>query len=199
MPIRVIAGTAKGRKLKLVPGDSTRPVMDRVKESLFNILGVAVRDSSFLDLFAGTGSVGIEALSRGAKRALFVDNDRMAIKTIHENLELTRLAKNAQVLQSDAFAYLQRVHPEAFEFIYIAPPQYKDLWKKALLALDANPAHIQPDGIIVVQIDPKEREELPLSVLQPYDERKYGGTLLWFFERPADEDVEDTPTEDAAE
>jgi len=190
MPIRVIAGTAKGRKLKLVPGESTRPVMDRVKESLFNILCTSVRDSSFLDLFAGTGSVGIEALSRGAGHALFIDSDRMAVKTIRENLELTRLAKNAQVLQADSFAYLQRVRPEPFEYIYIAPPQYKGLWKKALLALDANPAHIQPDGIVVVQIDPSEREELALNLLVPYDERKYGRTLLWFFERPADETAE---------
>ncbi|MBN2303959.1 MAG: RsmD family RNA methyltransferase, partial [Anaerolineae bacterium] len=90
--MRVIAGSAKGRKLKMVPGDSTRPVMDRVKEALFNILGTSVMDCSFLDLFAGTGSVGIEALSRGAERAVFVDMDRFAIRTIHENLALTRLA-----------------------------------------------------------------------------------------------------------
>lgn len=199
MPMRVIAGIAKGRKLKLVPGDSTRPVMDRVKESLFNILGAGILDSKFLDLFAGTGSVGIEALSRGAGRALFIDNNRLALQTIRENLEFTRLAKNAEVLQADAFAYLQRVNPEAFEYIYIAPPQYKGLWKKALLALDVNPAHLQPDGIVVVQIDPSEREELALSVLRPYDERKYGRTLLWFFERPADEDVKSAPAEDAAE
>lgn len=191
MPMRVIAGTAKGRKLKLVPGDSTRPVMDRVKEALFNILGTAILDCSFLDLFAGTGSVGIEALSRGAARAVFIDNNRMAIRTIHENLAQTRLAGPAEVLQSDAFAYLQRINPEAFEFIYVAPPQYKGLWKKALLVLDANPVHLQPDGVVVVQIDPSERENLALNVLRPYDERKYGRTLLWFFERPAAEPEED--------
>jgi 16S rRNA (guanine(966)-N(2))-methyltransferase RsmD len=84
----VIAGTAKGRKLKMVPGDSTRPIMDRAKEALFNILGARVRGCSFLDLFAGTGSVGIEALSRGAERVLFVDNNRLAIRTIRENLNI---------------------------------------------------------------------------------------------------------------
>ncbi len=199
MPIRVIAGVAKGRKLKLVPGDSTRPVMDRVKESLFNILGTSIRDSSFLDLFAGTGSVGIEALSRGAGHALFIDNDRMAIKTIRENLEVTRLDKKAQVLQADSFAYLQRVRPEPFEFIYIAPPQFKGMWKKALLALEANPAHVQPDGVVIVQIDPSEREELALTTLQLYDERKYGRTVLWFFERtPDDEPQAEEETGDPA-
>lgn len=185
MPIRVIAGTAKGRKLKLVPGESTRPIMDRVKEALFNILGTGIRGCSFLDLFAGTGSVGIEALSRGAERALFIDNNRLAIRTVHENLEHTRLADRAEVLRTDAFAYLQRQAPEAFEYIYVAPPQYKGMWKKILLALDENPAHLQPDGVVVVQIDPSEREDVVLKALRMYDERIYGRTLLWFFEHPA--------------
>lgn len=81
MPIRVIAGAAKGRRLKMVPGDTTRPVMDRVKEALFNILGRGIVGSSFLDLFAGTGSVGIEALSRGAGRVVFIDRHPLAIRT----------------------------------------------------------------------------------------------------------------------
>jgi 16S rRNA (guanine(966)-N(2))-methyltransferase RsmD len=188
MPIRVIAGSAKGRKLKMVPGDSTRPVMDRVKEALFNILAAGVRGSSWLDLFAGTGSVGIEALSRGAGRALFIDNDRLAVRTIRENLEHTRLAERAEVLRADAFVYLRRPNPEAFEYIYVAPPQYQGMWKQALLALDANPAHLYPDGVVIVQIAPVEREDVPLEVLRPYDERTYGKTLLWFFERPAVEE-----------
>lgn len=197
MPIRVIAGSAKGRKLKMVPGDSTRPVMDRVKEALFNILGTSVMDCSFLDLFAGTGSVGIEALSRGAERAVFVDMDRFAIRTIHENLALTRLAARAEVLRANAFEYLQRPEPEAFEFVYVAPPQQKGMWKDALLALDAHPEHLHPDGVVVVQIDPGEREDVTLETLLPYDERTYGNTLLWFFERPApDEDDEQADTAD---
>jgi 16S rRNA (guanine(966)-N(2))-methyltransferase RsmD len=189
VPIRVIAGTAKGRKLKLVPGDSTRPIMDRVKESLFNILGVQVRDSLFLDLFAGTGSVGIEALSRGARRATFIDNQRLAIRTIQENLTATRLADRAEVLLTDAFGFLRRSHAEPFDHIYIAPPQYKKLWQETLRIIDAAPALVKPDGVVIVQIDPTEREEILLSALQPYDERKYGNTLLWFFERRTAADV----------
>jgi len=188
VPIRVIAGSAKGRKLKMVPGESTRPVMDRVKEALFNILGVGIRGSSFLDLFAGTGSVGIEALSRGAGHVVFVDNDRLAIRTIHENLAITRLAERAEVLRTNAFSYLQRPGPQPFEYIYVAPPQYKGWWKDALVAIDQNPAHLYPDGIVVVQIDPAEREDVALDVLEPFDERVYGKTLLWFFERPGDVD-----------
>lgn len=187
MPIRVIAGAARGRKLKPVPGDSTRPIMDRVKEALFNILGTGIQGCSFLDLFAGTGSVGIEALSRGAERVLFIDNNRLAIRTIHENLEHTRMSARAEILRTDAFVYLQRPKPEAFEYIFVAPPQYKGLWKETLLTLDANPAHIQPDGVVIVQIDPHERENLSLDVLRLYDERLYGRTMLWFFERPPDD------------
>jgi 16S rRNA (guanine966-N2)-methyltransferase len=190
--VRVIAGSAKGRKLKMVPGDSTRPVMDRVKEALFNILGTGIQDCSLLDLFAGTGSVGIEALSRGAERVLFIDNDRLAIRTIYENLEHTRLIDRAEVKRLDAFAYLQRFEPEAFEYIYVAPPQYQGMWKKALLALDERPAHVAWDGVVIVQIDPSEREDVTLDVLEMYDERTYGNTTLLFFERPApDEDESD--------
>ncbi|NDJ76150.1 MAG: 16S rRNA (guanine(966)-N(2))-methyltransferase RsmD [Chloroflexi bacterium] len=174
----------------MVPGDSTRPVMDRVKEALFNILGPsAVQGSTWLDLFAGTGSIGIEALSRGAERVLFIDNNRMAIRTIQENLDHTRLAERAEVQRADAFVYLHQQNPEPFEYVYVAPPQYEGLWKDALLALDANPAHLHPDGVVIVQIDPHEREELELAVLVPYDDRTYGNTLLWFFERPVDEDA----------
>ncbi len=194
MPIRVIAGTARGRKLKLVPGESTRPIMDRVKEALFNILGAGIRGSSMLDLFAGTGSVGIEALSRGADRAVFIDTDRLAIRTIRENLALANLADRAEVLRVDAFAYLNRANPEAFEYVYVAPPQYKGLWKRALLAFEERPDHVAPDGVIVVQIDPSEREDVPLTAFRPYDERVYGKTLLWFFERvsPQDEIADET-------
>src|SRR5258708_36948405 len=101
MPMRVIAGTAKGRMLKRVPGEGTRPIMDRVKEALFSILGDNIRGTSFLDLYAGRGSVGIEALSRGAVRAVFVENSRPAITTIEENLKATGLAAKATILRRD--------------------------------------------------------------------------------------------------
>ncbi|MCL4236806.1 MAG: 16S rRNA (guanine(966)-N(2))-methyltransferase RsmD [Anaerolineae bacterium] len=186
--MRVIAGAAKGRRLKMVPGDTTRPVMDRVKEALFNILGRGIVGSSFLDLFAGTGSVGIEALSRGAGRVVFIDRHPLAIRTIHENLERTRLADRAEVLRADSLVYLRHPRPEAFEYVYVAPPQYKGVWKEVLLALDENRAHLQPEGVVIVQIDPHEREEVSLRALRPYDERVYGKTMLWFFEHDADEE-----------
>lgn len=181
MPIRVIAGSAKGRRLKLVPGESTRPVMDRVKEALFSILGRDVLDSVWLDLFAGTGSVGIEALSRGAKLAVFVEIDRLAVKTIQDNLALTKLSERAVIRRADVFRLLRQPPTQSFDFIYIAPPQYKSQWLQALQALDSNPAWIPPGTVVIVQIDPSEQQPVTFAHLEAYDERRYGKTLLWFF------------------
>ena len=142
--MRVISGSAKGRRLAAVPGDSTRPITDRVKESLFNIIGPEVQQSTFLDLFAGTGSVGIEALSRGAEAALFIDLNRRAVKTIYSNLKLTQLADRAQVIQGNAFSFLDRPANRQFDYIYIAPPQYKSLWLKALDIAGCSPGLAVP-------------------------------------------------------
>lgn len=185
--MRVITGKAKGRKLRMVPGESTRPILDRIKENLFNIIGAAVQDSRWLDLFAGTGSVGIEALSRGAAFCLFLDRDRAAIRTVEENLAITRLADLAEIRRIDAFAFLKgQPDPDRFEYIYIAPPQYKDLWRKALELIDRQPEWLYPDAVVIVQIDPKEYEELQLLNLELYDQRTYGKTMLCFYEWPGE-------------
>ncbi|MBX3061355.1 MAG: 16S rRNA (guanine(966)-N(2))-methyltransferase RsmD [Anaerolineae bacterium] len=183
MSLRVIAGSARGRRLKLVPGEGTRPIMDRVKEALFNILRERVPDCIFLDLFAGTGSVGIEALSRGAQFTRFVEKALPAIRTIEDNLKVTNLAGNAEVLRQDVLEYLKQESPEAFEIVYVAPPQYKTLWLETLTLLDKNPDHVAVDGFVVVQIDPQEKQEVNLQHFAVVDERRYGNTLLWFFER----------------
>lgn len=182
-PIRIIAGKAKGRKLKMVPGDSTRPITDRVKEALFNIIRLDLPGGSFLDLFAGTGSVGIEALSQGAKFVRFLDRNRKAIEIIHENLNSSGLSDGAEVLQMDAFALLGRKADKAFDYVYVAPPQYKDMWKKALHTVDEHPGWLVSDGWVIAQIDPKEYEILELEHLSEFDQRKYGNTLLVFYER----------------
>lgn len=182
MAIRVIAGSAKGRQLKQVPGDSTRPIMDRVKESLFNIIGQDILDAVFLDLFAGTGSVGIEALSRGAAKAWFIDSEKTAIRVIEDNLRVTKLAQRALVRRGDAFALLAQPPPERFDYIYIAPPQYQGLWLRALHALDHNPAWLPEFTSVVLQIDPLEDQPLTLQHLLEVDRRRYGNTLLIFFE-----------------
>ncbi|MBN1439550.1 MAG: 16S rRNA (guanine(966)-N(2))-methyltransferase RsmD [Anaerolineales bacterium] len=181
--MRVISGTAKGKKLKSVPGDSTRPITDRAKVALFDILSGELEGSVFLDLFAGTGGVGIEALSRGARRAVFVDVEPKSIHTVRANLQATRLADRGEAIRSDSFRFLDRTQPEAFDIIYVAPPQYKGLWLHALDAIDRQPGWLAPDGMVVVQIDPKEERGVALTRLVEFDRRRYGSTLLWFFEK----------------
>jgi 16S rRNA (guanine966-N2)-methyltransferase len=182
--MRVISGTAKGRKLKSVPGTSTRPITDRVKVALFDILGGDVEGAAVLDLFAGTGGVGIEALSRGARRSVFVDLDPRSVRTIRENLATTRLADRAEVIRSDSFRYLERKSHEAFDLIYIAPPQYQGIWIRALERFDRGGDWLASDGMAIVQIAPKEIRDIHLSRLREFDRRRYGNTLLWFFEQP---------------
>ena len=187
--MRVISGKAKGRRLKAVPGETTRPIMDRVKENLFNLLGNFVAGTRWLDLFAGTGQVGIEALSRGAAEVVFVDNTRAAIQTIHANLAITGLAPGARVVQMDAFRSLRREPAAPFDLIYVAPPQYKGLWVDAVKIVDQRPLrqpvgrYLTSNGIVVVQIDPKEYVPLELQSLALYDLRRYGNTQLCFYER----------------
>lgn len=180
--MRVISGKAKGRKLKRVPGDTTRPITDRVKESLFNILGPDVRGSRWLDLFAGTGQVGIEALSRGAAGVVFVDKAVPALRTIRENLRLTHLAEGAEVIRSDAFAFLRSGEAAQFDLIYVAPPQYHELWERALGLIATDPAaYLTPEGQVVVQIHPREYRDLAFAGLELVDQRQYGSTMLCFY------------------
>jgi len=179
--MRVISGSAKGRPLKAA-GTATRPITDRVKENLFNILGARVVDANVLDLFAGAGSVGIEALSRGARAATFVELDRAALQAIRANLELTRLSARAKIVRLDVFKFIRGAHPEKFDLIYVAPPQYKGLWSETLKTLDSRDL-LAPDGIIVAQIHPKEYNEIALTQFELYDQRKYGNTVLCFYRR----------------
>jgi 16S rRNA (guanine(966)-N(2))-methyltransferase RsmD len=183
MSLRVIAGKAKGRKLKTVPGDTTRPITDRVKESLFNILGADVIDSNWWDLFAGTGAVGIEALSRGAAFVRFSDSNRVPIETIKFNVEHCGFKLQAEIRRADAFAYLSSPPDRKFEYIYIAPPQYQEMWTKALELADENLDWLSEDGWVIVQIAPREYRSLVLQNLEEFAERKYGSTLLVFYQR----------------
>ncbi|MDE2858992.1 MAG: 16S rRNA (guanine(966)-N(2))-methyltransferase RsmD [Chloroflexota bacterium] len=183
MSLRVIAGSARGARLKAVPGDTTRPIMDRVKEALFSIIGDDIMGASMLDLFAGTGSVGIEALSRGAEQVHFVDRHRAALRTLRENLKHTRLEARAVLRQRDAFHVIKRPPERRFDFIYVAPPQYRGQWLAMLKALDRNPSWHHPNSLVIVQLDPRELEDdICLRYLLEYDRRVYGRTMLLFFE-----------------
>jgi 16S rRNA (guanine966-N2)-methyltransferase len=178
--LRVNSGIAKGRKLYSVPGDSTRPITDRTKVSLFNILGNDLENATFLDLFAGTGSVGIEALSRGCSFCRFLDINHQAIETIRKNLKLTGLDANAEVFKKNAIQYLALASDKKFDYIYIAPPQYKDLWIKTLQVLEEHLDWLSEDGWIIVQIHPVEYKTIAWKKIVEFDQRRYGSTLLAF-------------------
>ncbi len=180
---RIIAGSAKGMRLQGVPGDSTRPVTDRVKESVFNIIGTDIVGASMFDLFGGTGSIGLEALSRGAVYARFSDANKNAFKTIQANIQRTRFEKQSKVILGDVFNILRSIPDREFEYIYVAPPQYKEMWQKTMRILDQNDGWLTDDGWIIVQIHPVEMEKLELENFECFDERKYGSTTLLFYER----------------
>jgi 16S rRNA (guanine966-N2)-methyltransferase len=185
--LRIIGGKARGKKIRSVPGVTTRPITDKVREALFNIIGPDIQGAGLLDLFAGTGSVGIEALSRGASYVCFIEKNHQAASIIRENLKLTTLEDRAQVIQADAFSFLERPEEHAFEYVYVAPPQYKGMWNRAIISLAAHPGWLVEDAWVIVQIHPIEYqpigEALPIQNLIEFDRRHYGSTLLIFYRR----------------
>ena len=120
--MRVISGKARSLRLKTIDGDLTRPTTDRIKETLFNIIGNNVIDSVFLDLFSGSGGIGIEALSRGAARCDFVDNNPKCIKVINDNLTFTKLLDGANVVKSDVRSFISSKKGKKYDIIFIDPP-----------------------------------------------------------------------------
>jgi 16S rRNA (guanine(966)-N(2))-methyltransferase RsmD len=179
--VRVVGGSARGLRLQGPPTEGTRPISDRAKEALFNILGPGIRGTRFLDLFAGTGAVGIEALSRGAAEAVLVERDRAVVDVIRANLTKTRLTDGAQAVQADVFAWLER-SPDPFDLVFSGPPQWQELWGRSLAAIDERPGLLAPDATVIVQLDPREEaDEPPLTRLQLDDSRRYGNVALRFY------------------
>jgi len=185
--LRIIGGKAGGRKIHSVPGDTTRPITDKVRQALFNIIGADIQGARLLDLFAGTGSVGIEALSRGAEYVCLVDINRRPLATIRENLKITGLEIGAEVVHADAFTFLEHPSSQQFDYIYIAPPQYKGMWAKALQLVDRYPGWLSGDAWVIVQIHPIEFQalsaEYTLHNLEEFEQRHYGSTLLVFYRK----------------
>lgn len=134
--MRVIAGTARSMPLKTVEGQDTRPTTDRIKETLFNMLQTEIPGCKFLDLFSGSGAIGIEAISRGAKKSYLVENARPALSCIYDNLAFTKLKDRAVVMECDALSAVKRLHgKEVFDIIFMDPPYNKGLEKAVLSAL----------------------------------------------------------------
>ena len=181
--MRVITGSARGCRLKTPKGQATRPTADRIKESLFNILGRRSLGAQVLDLFAGTGALGLEALSRGAAAAVFVDH--VTAPLLRENAERTHLSERAEILRGDALRVLGRLGGQgrSFDLIFCDPPYRLGLWEKALVSVD-RAGLLAPAGLMVVEHGADE-DVLPLlSALQRVRSERYGKTTqLSFFER----------------
>ncbi|RJX28627.1 MAG: 16S rRNA (guanine(966)-N(2))-methyltransferase RsmD [Dethiobacter sp.] len=180
--MRIVAGSAKGRLLKSPRGRKIRPTSDKVKSAFFNITSDYINNASFLDLFSGTGNIGLEALSRGAGRAVFVEKDSYSVQLIRENILLTGMQKFATVLPCDVYRALKILgeKKELFNIIYIDPP-YKYQGIEELVQLLSKENLVENGGIIAVERDSHTRERetwLENSPFQPWQRKIYGNTLL---------------------
>jgi 16S rRNA (guanine966-N2)-methyltransferase len=175
--VRIIAGERRGARIAAPKGDATRPTGDRVREAAYNLIG-PVDDTAVLDLFAGSGAMGLEALSRGARRCVFVDSDRAACAVIKANLEKLRLT-GALVLQKDAFQALreERGAGRTYDLVLVDPPYGTWPDHEPRLA-EALPALLGPDGVIVVETAARIEPQLPLAVVTS---RRYGSARITLF------------------
>ena len=183
--MRVISGTVRGRRLKELQGMETRPTTDRVKEALFNIVQFEVPGRNILDLFAGTGQLGIEALSRGAAECTFVDQRRDAAALIRDNLKMTGFVSRAKVVQGESISYLMACR-EKFHVIFLDPPYQSGLLEKAMETIAAFDI-LREHGIMVCE-SPLEQVLPELS--QPYERGKdyrYGKIKLTVYRRIGEE------------
>lgn len=180
--MRVISGEFRGRKLDKLEGMDIRPTSDRVKESLFNMLGVRLIDCSFLDLFAGTGGIGIEAFSRGATEVVFIDESSNSIKVLKGNLEKLKILDSVKVYNTDYINAISHLAADSksFDIIFIDPPYMKGFEKNALIHISEKKL-LKEDGIIVVEHDLKDSMPEQTGSLNLHRQKKYGNTMLSFY------------------
>ena len=172
--MRVVAGRFGGRRLVAPPGDATRPTSDRVRESLFSVLGPSTEGARVLDLYAGTGALGIEALSRGAAAAVFVDRAPAAIKAIRANLEALGIEADVRRMQARAALRTAADSGEAYDLIFLDPP-YRRSAELGRELSEALPAVLAPGARVISESDRRDRLELSLPLT---DERRYGDTVI---------------------
>lgn len=183
--MRVISGTARGTRLKTPDGLQTRPTSDRVKEAVFSIIQFEIQGSRFLDLFGGSGQMGIEALSRGAVSATIVDGRREACKLIQENLRLSRLSDRAKVVQSDYLAYLDRCK-ETYDLIFLDPP-YAEVFLEDSLKKISEIDILSDRGIIICERPEDKALEIELPGLIRGKDYRYGKTWITLFRKAGKE------------
>jgi len=176
--MRVTGGAGRGRRLKVPSGSRVRPTSDKVKQALFNILGDRVADASFLDLYAGAGGVGIEALSRDAGRVVFVDASRDSLAVVKQNIARTGLGDRAQAVLSAVETFLKK-KSETFDIIFLDPPYAEEM--RPLLELIADSGIMKPDGVVIAEHFKKQPSPKHAGVLGLYREARYGDTVLAFY------------------
>lgn len=170
--MRVISGSARGKKLYTFSGTEVRPTLDRVKESIFNMISFTLSDTSVLDLFCGSGSLGIEALSRGAEHAVFVDNRRESLNLAEKNLKITRLDNRAALILSDSIDFLNTTSRK-FDTIFLDPPYESGLYTQVLKKISAR-GLLNPNGQIVVECDKLKTPEFAADGFHIYRDKAYG-------------------------
>ena len=182
--MRIISGKARGTKLNTLEGLDTRPTLDRIKESLFNILQNQIYNARVLDLFAGSGALGLETLSRGAKEAILCDNSYKAIKIIEENVKKTHFEKQVKILNNDYKKALDILKNERFDIIFLDPPYESKFDIEALNVIILNNM-LSEEGIVILETDhEQERQEaLKKMDINVYDLRNYGRVSLFFLNR----------------
>ncbi len=184
--MRVISGKSRGKKLISLDGDNTRPTLDRVKEALFNIIQFEVKDAVVLDLFAGTGALGIEALSRGAKEAVFCDKVPDAIKVIKQNIINTNNLDKATIINKEYQEVLENLSKQnkKFDIVFLDPPYKTNLAIESLQKIIMSDL-LTEDGTIIIETDDinKEREILKIEKVEIFDKRKYGSVWLIFIRK----------------
>jgi len=178
--MRIVGGRLGGRVLRAPAGADTRPTSEKVREALFNILP-SVADADVLDLFAGSGGIGIEALSRGAAHVTFVDAAKAPVAAIRANLAELGLAAHATVVASDAIAAVARPPRAPYRFVFVDPPYASDLATRAVLAIPVE--YLTSDATIVIEHDRRHAPPETLGSLLRTDHRRYGDTLVSFYTR----------------
>ncbi len=182
--MRIISGKVRGLKLNSPKDDKVRPTTDRVKESMFNIISSYVMDAEVLDLFAGSGALGIECISRGAKKCVFVDNSKDSIQTIKTNIDKSKLNNESDIIQKDykdAMKYLSNKNMK-FDIIFLDPPYYEDLFESSIKNISLNNL-LNDDGIVVVEHDYGIKISDKVENLEKDKEKKYGKIALSFYKK----------------
>lgn len=189
--MRIITGTHRGKKLVALQGDQVRPTTDRVKESLFNILQFQLEGRRFLDLFAGSGQIGLEALSRGASQCVFVDASKDSIRVVEKNIQSTGLGDRARVVNADFAGYLRGCR-ETFDVAFLDPPYRQGLLQRALPLVAQ---HMHPGGVILCE-HPRD-EELPEQAGDFVQQKsyRYGKIMLTSYRKARQEVEEPSPAD----